>query len=289
MTNAPAVCVLPHFDDDGQGGRTPRERPTPAVEGTLLCKGHYARLLKTVAGLPALAAELDAAMVPGSGAGGPKVGGDPETALPFVEKPGEHVRRIRDVLAAWASQVVESRRLVAPRFTVDALVRFLTVHHEWIAGQEWVPLYLGEVGQLRHRGRQILAAVPQRKVDLGPCGEPIACNVHTRFIEHCEGILRATVSTVDDELPSVVACTACGREHSAPEWRALARRLRGTKDAWLTGPQLSEMWRLPFSTVRRWAAEDGWRRHPDGKRPTRFHVDDAVAGYERRGRAEAAS
>lgn len=277
------ACVLAHYDlDPSTNLRVLRERPTPAVPGLLLCKGHHGNLRDILLELVPLVAELDQAMIPNSGRGGPNVTGDPEKALPFNEAAGAHVRRIRDVLASWAQQVVEGFGVHPPAFTHTGLIRFLERHHDWLCAQDWVSDYQQELRELRGRGKAVLAAVPRRKVDLGICGEEIACQVDSQALILCTGTLRATVSSADDELPSMVACTSCGKEHPSPAWRALGRRLRGSPDAWLTGPQLSEMFRVPFPTVRRWAAEDTWRRHPDGKRPTRFHVDDAGASFERR-------
>src|SRR5437868_7754566 len=125
MTGHGAACVLDHYDpdpDDPTGKRRVlRERPTPTAYGSLLCKGHYANIEQTVAELSVLVGELEAAMIPGGGAGGPRVTGDPETALPFNERPGAHVRRIRDVLASWASQVVEDRQVHSPRIGIEPL------------------------------------------------------------------------------------------------------------------------------------------------------------------------
>lgn len=49
---------------------------------------------------------------------------------------------------------------------------------------------------------------------------------------------------------------------------------------WLTGPQLSTLWRVPLGTVKRWAHEDSWPR--TSTRPTRYDPDAAQRTYENR-------
>lgn len=286
-----SACVLAHYDpdpDDPAGKRRIlRERPTTAMPGTFLCRGHYAHLEQIVAEMPALHDELEQHLAGGSQGGGPKVSGNPETALPFHERAAEHLRVMNHQLVTWTLLVAEERRVTIPVMRWGGspgpiLSRFLLRHQLWIVEQLWVEEYVTQLRDLRTDARSILSAVPRRQVDLGPCAEDVACNVASHDLVHCDGILRATVTHADEELPAAVVCTVCGKEHPSVSWRALARKLRGNKDSWLTGPQLSEMWRIPFSTVRRWASEDAWRRHPDGKRPTRFHADDAVASFDRR-------
>lgn len=291
------ACVLLHYDpdpDDPDGPRVLRERPTPAAPGTLLCKGHYAHLEQIVAEMPALHDDLEQHLAGGSQGGGPKVSGNPETALPFHERAAEHLRVMNHQLVTWTLLVAEERDISVPAMRWGGspgpvLSRFLLRHQAWIVEQPWVDEYVTQLRDLRADARSILSAVPRRKVDLGLCGEDVACNVASHDLVHCAGTLRATVSRADEELPSAVVCSACGKEHPSSTWRALSRRLRGDQDVWLTGPQLSELLRVPFSTVRRWASEDGWRRLD--LRPTKYHADDATGSFDRRrpGSEEAAS
>lgn len=281
MTGKPPACVLAHYDRDEQNNWVLRARPTPCQPGALLCRGHFADIERTVSELPALASELEQQMVPGSGAGGPKISGDPETSVPFNERAGQHLRIIEHQLGTWVRVVIDERGLRGPaRPTVNSLASFLTAHHEWLVAQEFTREYATQMRDLRTDGRRILAAVPSRRVDLGQCGEPVSCDVESHAETACAGVLSATVSRVDDELPAAVVCSVCGRQHPSPTWRALGRRLRGSDDAWLTGPQLSELFRVPFSTIRRWASEDEWRRLD--LRPRKYHMDDASTTYEQR-------
>lgn len=278
------MCVLAHTKDP--------ERPRPARHGQL-CIGHYRSLEQHLAEIPALVSEADRSLIPG-GSAGPKVGGDPETALPYNEPLSLVMHALRDTLASWAAEVVEQHpdRLHPPRFDAIGCSTFLLRWLPWIAEKEWIGDFAQEARDSRHAVRAALTPLRTRRVELGQCDAKTACDVETHNELTCVGIMQAVVKDTDDELPAVIACTVCGLAHPPSEWRALSRRLRSGQDPMLTAAQLSQLLRVPVGTLRRWASEDDWRRVHDttehGRR-TRYHADDAQATFDGRARQETAS
>jgi hypothetical protein len=266
------ACVLIHAKDP--------DRPRTATRG-FLCEGHYLILEQRLAELPALADEVEQALVRGGGAG-PKISGDPERALPFDEAASDALRGARDLLASWCRLILDEHPggLHAPALALPALATFLTRHLEWIAAQPWVDDLHGEFGDVRAALLSAQSTSRTRIVALGTCGEAPYCDLETHAERCCQGTLRAFVSTVDEGAdPRPIVCSECGIEHQPETWRPLARRLR--KDAaWMTAAQLSELLRVPVGTVWYWAHEDDWRRLD--RRPKRYHHDDAQASYEAR-------
>lgn len=277
-------CVLVH--------RLEPERPRPASVG-LLCTGHYLGLEQTLADLPVLSAETDESLVKGSSAG-QRVAGNPETALPFDDKLSDAHRKVRDLLASWSSIVVEEHPdgLHFPRFGIGPCSAFLTTHLEWISAQLWVDDLHGEITDARKALYAALTPSRTRRVSLGPCEAPVACDVATGAVLTCQGIMQAVVHANDEALPPVIGCAACGISLQPWEWRALSKRLRGGLDPMLTLLQISQTLQVPARTLKRWAAEDEWRRQYEpakhGQR-ARYHLDDAQRSFEAHSKRQEAS
>ena len=275
MTGYP-TCILTHTKDP--------DRLRPARHG-LLCIGHYKRLEQLLAEIPARLDEADRSLVPGSQSG-PKVSGDPETALPFNEHLSRAMHQTRDTLASWAAEVVEQHpdRLHPPMFTATACSAFLLRWLPWISEQEWVSDFHDETRENAQQLHAALEPLRTRRVDLGPCDAKTACDVESHEEMTCQGAMQAVVRDTDENLPAEITCTVCGLVNPPSEWRALARRLRGTQDPMLTAAQLSQLLRVPVGTLWRWASEDDWRRVEDvteNGRRTRYSVEDAQATHDR--------
>lgn len=272
------ACVVPHAKDP--------DRPRTATVG-LLCTGHHAGLEQQLAELPALVADVEESLPRGSGSGGPKVGGTREQPLPYSEPVSAALRAAQAVLASWCLLVLEESPdgLHSPASDLRSLSRFLLTNLDWCAAQPWVDDLHRETREVTGALRAVLTLCPTRRVDLGPCDTPVACDVSTHDEQTCPGIMRAVLRSSDEELPAVISCTACGMATEPAQWRALSRRLRGQDDLWLTLAQLSHLLRVPMGTLKRWAMEDDWRRI--GQRPKRYHGDDAHASFEAHDRREA--
>lgn len=282
----PALCVMTHYEKREDGSSVERERPTLAAEPSRLCPGHDARLSRDLADLPDLAVELDAQMIAAAG-GGPKVSGTPGRALVGDLDAATHLRIIVAEMVGWCRVVHEERGAILPsNDSLSTLIGYMQRHHLWATEQPWVKEYATQLRDLHVAGRIILTAGRTRRVDLGPCDLNVSCDVVTGEEQTCEGILRATLKRDEDDLPPIV-CSGCGTEHLSPTWRNLGRKLRKGQDSWMTGAQLSEALRVPWSTVRRWAVEDGWRSLD--QRPRRYHADDAQRTFERRRAAPTAA
>lgn len=272
---ASQLCVAQHSHEP--------DRPRRAGRG-LLCPGCDRGLEQLVAELPALIGDLEQTLAR-SESGGPKVSGSRDTPLVFDPRAGDALHRLGEVLAAWVRFVAEQRGLHAHRQpTLLELARFLLRHHDWLVHRPEVGEYREQMLDARHRARSAVAPAVTRRIDLGPCGDPVpACDVTTGQVrDSCPGLLRAVLRSSDERIPDVV-CTECGTAHPPTEFRALARRLRAGQESWLTTAQVSELLRVPSGTVRRWAVEDGWRRvDRTDRHATRWNADDAQATFERR-------
>lgn len=280
MTHSAALCVLAHTRDP--------ERPRPARHG-LLCIGHYTDLQQCVAEMPSLAGEVEPSLIRGSLGMGPKVGGTREEPMPFVETVSTALRQTRDTLASWAAMISDTHPdgLHTPRFGILPTSVFLHRHLEWVSEQDWISDFAKELFERRRQLRSAIDTRTSRRVDLGPCDETTSCDLESRSLVTCTGIMRALVRATDDELPAEISCTVCGTAKLPSEWRALARRLRDGREPMLTAAQISHLYRVPIGTVHRWAHEDDWRR--DDLRPRHYHSDDAQGSYDRNRLHEEAS
>lgn len=273
----PARCVLPHHKDP--------DRPRPARVG-FLCFGHRAGLEQNLADLVTLATEAAATLVR-HGNPGQRVSGTTEPPLPFHDDISDAFRHTRDVLASWSSVVVEEHPsgLHPPRFGIASCADFLIRWCDWIAEQPWVDDLHVELVQAR--GLVLAAARPSqaRRVDLGQCDGGRWCDVATRHVEPCTGILRATVHTSRDDLPATISCPECGQVHQPEQWSTLSRRLRRELDPMLTMAQLAQVLHVPTSTLRDWNRVDEWRSVEGSDRHgriVRYHLDDAERSRQAR-------
>lgn len=274
------ACVAPHYRDP--------DRPRQATVG-LLCAGHHASLTKHLAELPALLTDVEDALPRGSNGAGPKVTGTREPALPFTEAVSDALRAAHGLMASWCLLVLEEHPdgLHSPANDLRAISRFLLTHLDWCAAQPWIDDLLREARENTSALRSVLTLSRTRRVPLGPCERPLACDVDTHLEQACTGTLTAIVNSLDEGLEGLlrpIVCPVCEVAHEFGEWTALARRLRKDEEPWLTAAQLSQIHRVPVGTVWRWAAEDDWRRVADtterGKR-TRYHAEDAQRTYDR--------
>lgn len=287
MTYETGRCILPHTRDP--------ERPRPASRG-YLCEGHYLALEQTLADLPMIWDEARTDLTPGGSQQGGRVSGDPETALPYNDRVSNTTRLARDTLASWASVLHEEHPdgLHFPRFTVAAVCAFLSTHLAWVSEQAWVDDLNSETQDARRALQGLLRHSHTRKVPIGLCSAPVACDVASHDELVCPGtltaVLRSHVSdgtTNDDLLPGVIECPSCGQVHESPQWHALARRLNKGQASWVTLDQASSLFHIPTQTVKRWAREDDWPRERQmraGQMRTVFEAQTVREAVERHGR-----
>jgi len=264
------ACVAPHAKDP--------ERQRQASVG-FLCAGHHAGLEQLLAELPWLLGEVEENLPRGSSQG-PKVTGTPSHPLPFTEAVSEALGAAQALLASWCLLVLEEHpdRLHAPPSTATLMSAFLLRHLDWCCAQPWVDDLLRELRDLQSGLRRTLSPARTRTVPLGPCEEPLACDLTSHDLLCCAGTLTAVVHVLEDTLPGAITCAECGTRHEPETWRHLARRLRRGEESWLTAAQLSQLLRVPLKTLQRWALEDQWRFTET--RPRRYQHEDAQASYD---------
>jgi hypothetical protein len=256
------------------------ERPRLAVDGAHLCAGCWHRLDRTLAELPRLVDDLERALIRGSGAGGPKISGDPERALPYNDHAGDARRVLLDVLGSWTRLISEeSGHAVPADLSPAGQAAWHRWHLEvgWLAARLWIDEYASNLHAAAGTGRAALAGQRTKMVPLGACPDEDRCDVLTRTAMPCRGTVRAVIDLTDEMLPAAVACDVCGHEHSARELPGLGKRLTGGH-AWLTTAQVALLLGLSQRRVRELAEEQGWRRRdPERVRPSRWHADDVDA------------
>lgn len=275
-------CVLAH-------ARAP-DRPRRTVAGLLVCEGHRRGLQDDLAELPHLHAQLAGRLLVTATTGGPKVHTSGNHGLTL----NDDVARLRHTIARrlswWTGAVAHHRHLTPPHAgDLGALADWLTRHHDWLLAQacpcpttcdhpttvDWAD----DIRELSRAAWSTLHPAGQRRVDVGPCTRPVACDVTTHAEQTCGGTLRATVHQADDLLPAELVCDQCRWPVPPREWVTAARRL-GRSTAWLTGEQLANLWTVPLGTIRYWAHTDQWPRR--GHRPTWYDAQAAQTTHDTR-------
>ncbi len=221
-------CVIPH--------RTDPERPRRALEGLLVCAGHYGQLQRDLAELPDLHEDLALALHPENAwqrGVGQKVRGTAESARLNNARVEEARNCIRRDLASWSRLLVEDRELhLRPRNPEPAATAaFLAVHLDWLCAQPFVDEFAAEVLGLARTARALVYPSGRRTFPVGPCPEVTSCEVATQLEQRCTGRLRAILhgdegSRVTDRLlPHSLDCSDCGTTIPADQWLSLGRRL----------------------------------------------------------------
>jgi hypothetical protein len=212
-----STCALPHRHDP--------HRPRPALYGLLVCPGHYDGLRAQLAGEPPTAdrpgttgiaglwAALAAILPPGAAAGGARVAGTREPALPFRPVVADHRRAIADLLADWAVHL-SGRPLTTTH--PGRVAHWITDRLEVAAADPTIGDYATRLDQARRRALALLDPVVRRRVAVGFCADTGT---------GCPGLLGADVVVNDTALPSVIRCTECDAEWPPHRWLELGRRI----------------------------------------------------------------
>lgn len=203
--------------------------PIRAMDGHMVCDRCATRLDQWLndrehSSIPALYAQLDTVLLPGSvdgSRGSPGYGSrsparDHVIALrdrrnPAALDPGD-IPSVLGVLEGWTRLLREERGLTVPagRVTVMGEARTLRFHLDWITRQPWVDELHGELREVRDQLRAALGEHRPRPV--GPCP-------NTVDEERCGSPLYAP------RYGDAIHCRACGRCWERREWMMLGRLL----------------------------------------------------------------
>lgn len=260
------VCVLAH--------RTEPDRPRPAAVG-LVCRGHLDGIADDLHALPDLYDQL-AHQLTGTSAGGPKVATSGGHGLTLNGDVARLRSDMHTLLTTWC-RVIASEHPSRPHLPIDAamptLANWLATWHTWACAQPWVDDYAAGIHDTARWAWQALHPLGRRRFPVGPCAAVVACDVATRTEIRCAGLLRATLTDLDDLLPEHLRCDTCARLVPPRDWPRLA-----TTGATLTAVQLGALWGVPLRTVQRWAEQAKWPN--DGGRPARYLVEKAQETHD---------
>ncbi|GGN96065.1 hypothetical protein GCM10010112_86970 [Actinoplanes lobatus] len=193
-------------------------QPRPAAPGLLLCWPCRDRLAADLDRLPDICTDLETALMPGSGAGGPVVSGSRERPMPINNTAAYARAEIRPVLVAWIALVIEVRGVRPPRRADDPAVlsRWLRRHVDWLAAYPAAGDAADEIADVRRIAFRGAYPNPVRRVEVGAC--PFA---------GCTGTVAAIVRDRSAVLPSSALCdTDTGHEWPMTEWPRLRREMR---------------------------------------------------------------
>ncbi|MER7670885.1 hypothetical protein ABTY61_20790 [Kitasatospora sp. NPDC096128] len=249
-----------------------------AAAGSRLCPACGDRLLAELRRLPRLYEEC------GLRLGGPeqsheRTSGGPLPGMPFNTAAAEARSSILAVLRAWASLVVDERRVGVPRGSTAGLVDFLLPHSGWLTAHSAAGELSEEVAALVRRARRVIDPSPARRVTVGGCVEA-----------DCSGGLTAVPQDRRPGLPAEISCDAVpSHRWPAEEWLMLSRLLAqrgsgapastvaaaaGQDDVrWVSAGQIARLWGIAPGSVYRHASEQQWRRRAARGR-TYYHDAD---------------
>jgi len=209
------LCESPRCWRDPDTGKL---QPHPAAPGLLLCGFCRDRLAADLARLSDICADLEVALEPGGGAGGPIVSGSRERSLPINVAAAYARTEIQPVLLSWVVLVIEFRGVQPPRRNDDpgALARWLGRHVDWLAAHPAAGDAADEIAEARRVAFRGAYPNPVRRVELGDCPIP-----------ECAGTVAAIVRDATAVLPSSALCdTDPGHEWAMVEWPRLRRAMR---------------------------------------------------------------
>lgn len=213
--------------------------PREVWDNGFLCGPCRGRLERWIGDLPALAAALDDALIPGGGLGSGKP--SYRNAWPVNPAALGPVRYELDVLgklASWTWLIVVNRGLTPPgyaiyvrppigyegpatrewvnRVDVPTLAAWLITHIDWIAHWHWGHEMHREIGELHRAVRSAAYPNRDRKRFLLPR--------HRRQCPDCGGDMYAIVAG-ETHQGTMVQCSSCEREWLPMEWFRLGRRI----------------------------------------------------------------
>ncbi|MFD3520281.1 hypothetical protein [Streptomyces sp. NPDC058653] len=184
------------------------------MPGLRLCGACLRQTEKNLTALPALYDECADHVF-----GGPRnptrqrVTGTRDVA-PLNDSAIETRSNISEVLASWASTVVEEKGIPAPGPSVGSLTGFLVRQLTWLGGHVAAVLFADETENLVTEARRTLDPAPDaRLVTLGLCVEP-----------GCSEILSAAEPGQRISASRGISCTA-GHSWQAHEWFLLQSRI----------------------------------------------------------------
>lgn len=251
-----SICPLPHHKDPD------RPRGSYEAAGTILCGGHVRGLDADLDRLPGLHVTLAAAHL-SSGISLGYASRSADTPLPIKSKISAHRYWIRDIVASWAFNVADERKLTPPDVTVPDIVRFLRRHLDWIITRYWVIDIADEIAGLRATAVRLAYPDWDAQRTRIPCPEIF-----------CDGMLftptRRDPAPDDDKLPEALICDTCAIGVPPGAWRTLAKnvhRMSGlvTEEAALLWA-VAEGRRLSGPQLRQWASRGQVTRHEQGAR-----------------------
>lgn len=203
--------------------------PAPRIAATgLLCQRCADLLERRLAELPALDADLAAALTPTRGGrpeGGRTKGSPP---VPINVAAHDHRQRLAGVLMSWVQLVAEERSLRGPdRTAVDRLAPWLVAQADWIVDQPWVDDLCAEVADLVRAGEGIVQRWRRPSRAGANCFD-------------CDGpLIRRVVDGLEED---TLTCYGCGRRYDDAQYLlALRSAARDAARAEIDG----ELWATP--------------------------------------------
>lgn len=206
MTN---LCLNTHRDNK-------ERRPAPNMNLCWPCRNHLER---HIAETPALDADLELALIRGTGAKSEPVTHRRDPGLVLNDHALQARIAIRQQLTAQIRMVKDERNLTTwPQETIPAMATWLLPHVNWLAAHEAADTWANEWSDLHRQARRAAHPSGIRRFDLFPCIET-----------ECPGILTVILRPHDDLLPSEITCDH-NPEHiwSSSKWMALGRRIHAT-------------------------------------------------------------
>lgn len=145
--------------------------------------------------------------------------GAAEAPLPIDTTVADIRLRITHALDYWVQQHVERNRLTRPTLaTIYQTTKWLAVHKDWAARQNFAGEYADSLRELRSRVRHVIDLPQPRRFEIAPC--PAYVDGH-----RCTGTLVTTARDPRDPTPVVIHCDTCPGAYDSTQWTRLRKRL----------------------------------------------------------------
>jgi hypothetical protein len=107
---------------------------------------------------------------------------------------------------------------IPPEADVAQLTRFLAIHRDRAAAQDWAGPYVDELNDLRRRAARLIDLPRPRRIAIANCPEQANG-------ARCIGVLHSVPREDRDRRPVEVSCDTCGTVYTGERWRRLSERL----------------------------------------------------------------
>jgi len=194
-------------------------------------------------------------------------------------------RYATDVLNGWSRVVMEDRpvsQALPDGTSAPSMCAFLSVHAQWMSGQDAAEDCAEELSRLAHRITSLVQPSRKTWMDLGSCPLKFETN------EPCGGKVRAYPRSTDADGEVMAKCRTCGTEAVASWWESEMFDDAELKE-WLTDAELVTFVHRTFGKVIKEATVRQWVRRGvlvsgkvDDKGRRLFHRTGVVYALDRR-------